>query len=102
MLSLCFQVIAKKDVLVPKVKPATGNDGMRPAIHSAAVRLIEAASFFIARRHGVNEGDAPFAVFGAYIKPAIRISDGAFAKFLPLLPDRLAGLEILARPPFAL
>ena len=65
MLSFCFQVVAKKEVLVPKVKPATGNDGMRPVIHSAAVRLIEAASFLIACRHGVDEGDAPFAVFGA-------------------------------------
>src|SRR5262249_17672258 len=74
---------------------------MRPAILATASRRGEAPFLDKAFRGGFEQRhDAVFRFFTT-IEAAVRGGDRAFVELALLLPDRLARLEILAGPAFA-
>src|SRR3954447_16261676 len=92
--SMLLHVVAEQPILFAQVKLAAGNNRMRPARRSAAVRDFELALHLVLGRRSLDQGHHTIVV--AEIEVAIRIDHGRRSAAGPatLVPDHLAGLEL--------
>src|SRR6478672_4640403 len=63
-----LHVVAEQEVLVAKVKFASGNDWMGPTVLGAAIRLVKAAFLLVGSRGSFDEHHGSFTAFAAQVE----------------------------------
>src|SRR5688500_4161736 len=88
--------------LVAEIKPAIGHDRVRPDFASGRAKRrlrieLEPAFLIPTFRRSFDQRDLAL-VFTDAVEHSVGVGDCAFAQFLLLEPDLLAGLEVLTDP----
>src|SRR5262249_13332414 len=89
-----LDVVAEQDPLVAQVEAAVGDDGVRPGLGLAPVRLVEAALLAAALRRCLHQRHLP--VLAADVQPVVGVAERPLAH-RAVLPADLAGAEVQAQ-----
>src|ERR1035437_7356268 len=99
---LLLHVVAEEHITVSQIEAAARNDRMGPTVFVAAVGLVEAAFFRPARGCRIEQHHGSRSAFSAEIEYTARACERALSQFLFFPPYHFAGLEVLAKPAFAI